>query len=113
MISVISYIVVFIFSHLILDVDSDKDYPTASFINHPLDSINHIFHSFNENLDGSTKKTLKLNPKPQSFSILMNFRQDGQQAVMLMDQQNGIYWSDAGFCRHGQMYDPVAKVCRR
>ena len=42
----------------------------------------------------------------------MNFRHDGQQSIILMNQQQSIYWSDSGYCAHGQMYDPIKKVCR-
>jgi hypothetical protein len=84
----------------------------------PYHSINNFFYSFTDHLnDFGGNKALQTNaysfPKPQSFSILMNFRYDGQQWIQLMDQIHGIVWSDAGYCGHGQMYDPIAKICRR
>lgn len=65
----------------------------------PYDSINQNFLKFFHQLS----KTYKPSPlwsletqeksflRPQSFSILMNFGQDGQQSVILMDQES-IFW---------------------
>ncbi|RNA36610.1 G- coupled [Brachionus plicatilis] len=46
--------------------------------------------------------------KLQSLSILMNFDPDGTSSLHLINNVNGVYWSDNGNCKHGQMYDPVA-----
>ncbi|CAF0829549.1 unnamed protein product [Brachionus calyciflorus] len=44
---------------------------------------------------------------PQSLSILMNFDPDGTSSIHLLNNANGVYWSDSGNCQHGQMYDPM------
>ena len=54
----------------------------------PYDSINQNFFKFCNQL---LYKPIKSFLRPQSFSILMNFGQDGQQSVILMDQQS-IFW---------------------
>ncbi len=48
---------------------------------------------------------------PQSFAILMNFGSDGTSSLQLMESMDSIYWADVGYCKHGQMYDPLNKRC--
>ena len=114
-----SYINIFVLinAYLILLVKMHNQGDLNSRIICPYDSITHYMASITTDLTDTvrTKSQVyagKSFPKPQSFSILMNFRHDGQQSIILMDQQQSIYWSDAGYCAHGQMYDPVKKICR-
>jgi hypothetical protein len=58
----------------------------------PYDSINqNFFNYYNQTLNKQLIALGKSFLRPQSFSILMNFGQDGQQSVILMDQQS-IFW---------------------
>jgi hypothetical protein len=49
----------------------------------------------------------------QSFHILMNFNFDGTTGLVLMDQDNQVFWTDRGYCPHGYMYDPLNNICRQ
>ena len=66
-------------------------------IMYPYDSINeNIFKYYTHrisNQSGKVDAELKQKSflRPQSFSILMNFLHDGQQSLILMDQQS-IFW---------------------
>ncbi|CAF0814028.1 unnamed protein product [Brachionus calyciflorus] len=51
------------------------------------------------------------NKGPQPFTILMNFQNDGTTSLQILNQQN-LFWSDIGNCRHGQIYDPASGICR-
>jgi hypothetical protein len=48
---------------------------------------------------------------PPSYSILMNFQNDGTTSVQVF-ANNVIYWNDKGLCKHGQMFDPSINQCR-
>lgn len=48
---------------------------------------------------------------PPSFTILMDFQNDGTTSFQILNQNNA-FWSDSGKCRHGQIYDPLTGICR-
>lgn len=48
---------------------------------------------------------------PQSFTIFMSFQDDGTTGLQILNRNN-LYWSDAGNCRHGQIFDPFTGICR-
>jgi hypothetical protein len=58
----------------------------------PYDSINiNFLNYYNQIVHKSSIDDEKSFLRPQSFSILMNFGQDGQQSVMLIDQET-VLW---------------------
>jgi len=58
----------------------------------PYDSINlNFLNYYNQTINKSLIVAGKSFLRPQSFSILMNFGQDGQQSVMLIDQET-VLW---------------------
>ena len=58
----------------------------------PYDSINlNFLNYYNQTINKTLIADGKSFLRPQSFSILMNFGQDGQQSVMLIDQES-VLW---------------------
>ncbi len=47
---------------------------------------------------------------PPSFTILMNFQNDGTTNLQIL--HNSVFWSDSVYCKHGQIYDPTLMTCR-
>ena len=66
---------------------------------YPYDLINkNVYNYYNQQIGNLSQLEGDLNVwidksflRPQSFSVLMNFRHDGQQSLILMDQQS-IFW---------------------
>lgn len=48
---------------------------------------------------------------PQSFTIFMNFQNDGTTSMQVLNEHH-LFWSDLGVCRHGQRYDSSTGICR-
>ena len=49
--------------------------------------------------------------RPQSLAILMNFDNEGKVSLLFLNSES-VFWSDTGYCNHGQMYDPAIGLCR-
>ena len=80
---------------------------TSLIKNFHLNESNYI----NEWLQDFQTKESSNNRGPPSFSILMNFQNDGTTSVQIF-ANNIIYWNDKGLCAHGQMFDPNINQCR-
>lgn len=48
---------------------------------------------------------------PPSYTILMNFQNDGTTSLQIFSENN-IYYNDKGLCNHGQLYDTNINQCR-
>ena len=55
--------------------------------------------------------TINLNKGPQSLTVLMNFESSGISTLQLLNDYM-VYWKDTGYCKHGQVYDPLVGLCR-
>jgi hypothetical protein len=62
-------------------------------------------------LQGSNSNDqIPTNRIPPSFTILMNFQNDGTTSLQIL--HNSVFWSDSVYCKHGQIYDPTLMTCR-
>lgn len=84
--------------------------PSSLNLHHPYESINEMLHKMTL-LPDQFPSSRGLGNHFQSLTILMNFGNDGKSSMVLMNYDS-VLWSDAGFCRHGQVYDPVNRLCR-
>jgi hypothetical protein len=61
-------------------------------------------------LQGGNNDKVPISRIPPSFTILMNFQNDGTTNLQMWS--NAGSWTDTVSCKHGQVYDPTIMICR-
>ncbi|CAF1438980.1 unnamed protein product, partial [Didymodactylos carnosus] len=94
----------------LFDIFTQDEYDNAhnTFVSIKRSSNEHIKKRVNtkkKNI-GSMKRAA-----PQSLLLLMNFKDDGTTAFVIM-QGNQIVYRDNGLCKYGQIFEPSTGVCR-